>query len=314
MNRRRAAFTLVELLVVIAIIAILMALLVPAVQKARESACRTQCANHLKQIAVALHNHHDQLKRFPSGGTDYTDPPRFVSLGVPYVAEQQWASWAYQLLPYIEQSKLWQGAGQPTIVAAQQHIIGATIPIYFCPSRRAPMVGTQEDMTYSNGGPSGLFPHGMADYAGSNAEGNGVIAPMPPVDGATPTAVGTPSKVHCVRIKNILDGTSNTLVVGEKSLQASAQGNAWSDNEGYTAGFDQDTIRSCTLAPIPDSMAVDAVGITNLHWGSAHPGGFQAVFADGSVHMIGYTISTTTLAAFGDIADGTTPSRADLMD
>jgi prepilin-type N-terminal cleavage/methylation domain-containing protein len=313
-NRHRRAFTLVELLVVIAIIAILMALLVPAVQKVRESASRTQCANNLKQIAIALHSHHSQQNRFPSGGTTWSDPPRFASLGVPYIAEKQWAGWPYQLLPYVEQANLWQGAGEPTIQAAQKHIVGATVAIYFCPSRRPPSVGTQWNMSYSNGGPSGLFPHGLIDYAASNVEGNGVICAMPAIDGASLNSHGSPTKDRCTKIKHIVDGTSNTLVVAEKSLQPSAQGNAYGDNEGYVAGFDQDNIRSCTLAPVPDSMASDGVGITNLHFGSAHSAGFQAVFADGSVHMIGYTTSTTTLAAFGNIADGTTPSRVDLMD
>jgi prepilin-type N-terminal cleavage/methylation domain-containing protein len=315
---RRSAFTLVELLVVIAIIAILMALLVPAVQKVRESASRTQCANNLKQIALALHSHHSQLGRFPSGGTTWNDPPRFASVGVPYVAEKQWAGWPYQLLPYIEQANLWQGAGQSTILAAQKQIIGATIPTYFCPSRRAPMVGTQWSMSYTNGGPSGAFPHGLIDYAASNVEGNSVICAMPAIDGAGTNSHGSPTKTHCTRIKHIVDGTSNTLVVAEKALQATSQGAAYGDNEGYVAGFDQDNIRSCSLAPIPDSMAVDGNltnnTITNLHFGSAHSAGFQAVFADGSVHMIAYTITTTTLQAFGNIADGGTPSRADLMD
>src|SRR5688500_5973742 len=122
----RRAFTLIELLVVIAIIAILIALLVPAVQKVREAAARIQCTNNLKQIGIALHAHNDQNKVLPTGGTTPWAGPSFASPGVPHPAKSQLAGWGYQILPFIEQSAVY------TKTDPWSHMI----PIYYCPARR----------------------------------------------------------------------------------------------------------------------------------------------------------------------------------
>src|SRR6187397_2048734 len=119
MTRRRRGFTLIELLVVIAIIGVLIALLLPAVQAARESARRTQCTNNLKQLALGCHNHHDTYKKLPNGGQHWPFPPEYNSNAVPEVNEKQRAGWGFQVLPFIEQRPLWEGATGSSIANKQ---------------------------------------------------------------------------------------------------------------------------------------------------------------------------------------------------
>ncbi|MGH7222415.1 MAG: DUF1559 domain-containing protein, partial [Gemmataceae bacterium] len=125
----RSAFTLIELLVVIAIIAVLIGLLLPAVQMAREAAARSQCQNNLKQIGLALHMHHDTYQFFPSGGSANAMIPNTIA-GSPAIGPAQQCSWLYQILPYVEQQAVWYNS--PTAPRS-------AIKTYFCPSRRGQM-------------------------------------------------------------------------------------------------------------------------------------------------------------------------------
>jgi prepilin-type N-terminal cleavage/methylation domain-containing protein/prepilin-type processing-associated H-X9-DG protein len=275
--RRRRGFSLVELLVVIAIIGTLIALLIPAVQKIRESAARTRCQNNLKQMGIAFHLHHDQYQFFPSGGWDWSYPPNYASPGQPAIGSDQQAGWGFQILPYLEADNVWR--------AGAQTAIASTNPVFFCPSRRRPQTVTYLDQ-YDPPVTGGELTHALCDYGASNWEGTGVVRQYYPT-----------------RMAEITDGTSLTLMVSEKRLNLSQLGeNQPDDGEGYTCGWDEDTIRAVNTPPLPDYFG--EYSDDNLPFGSSHPEKFNALMADGSVRTISYTINVTVFGYLGNISDG----------
>jgi prepilin-type N-terminal cleavage/methylation domain-containing protein/prepilin-type processing-associated H-X9-DG protein len=275
----RRAFTLIELLVVIAIIAILIGLLLPAVQMAREAATRAQCQNNLKQMGLALHMHLDTYEFFPSGGTSLAVIPTVIGCS-PAIGPSQQCSWLYQILPYVEQQAVWSNA--PTASRA-------VIKTYVCPSRRGPSI--------LRGGPhSG---NGECDYSGSAWK-----APIQTFFQNSPIVV---------RIAQITDGTSNTLAVGEKNLCLTTLGSGLdiNDDDGYIIGSDDDTLSFLSLQTaqgvVEYQPAHDLTGncVSGTGgFGSSHPGRFNALFADGSVHAVNYSISIRSLNAVCGINDG----------
>jgi type II secretory pathway pseudopilin PulG len=275
---------LIELLVVIAIIGVLVGLLLPAVQKVRETASRVRCVNNLKQIGLAFHNHQATLGYFPSGGWYAYTPPTYAS-GQPLVGRAQQAGWGFQILPYVEGDNAWKGGNGKTDAQRAVVAIGATNPIFFCPSRRGPQTVTYGD-NYIPPLSGGKITHALCDYAASNKEGTGAVRQFDPV-----------------RIAEITDGTSNTLLVGEKRMNLKLLGSKQvDDNQGYTCGFNFDTIRKTSRPPLPDYYAPvgDGAGL----FGSSHIGVVNFLLADGSVRPIPYAISPKTFGYLGRKDDG----------
>jgi prepilin-type N-terminal cleavage/methylation domain-containing protein len=281
-SRRRNGFTLIELLVVIAIIAILIGLLVPAVQRVREAANRTQCANNLKQMGVAMHNHLDAFGAFVTAGTVYIEDDSGSSgfEFIPFLAPggqspatwstQTWG-WGYQILPFLEQNSLWLSAAQGT---AQGRVAIATIiPVYSCPSKRPPTL-----FSYARG------PEFHSDYAGCGGDDidgigqsdpvpNGVIVLNNNAENARGSAKGpinggpgfpTQQPINTV---NISDGTSNTLMIAEKyiSIQYYEGASAaltggylhqWGDLSGYSVGTGWDQVRYGNVVPKQDGYNI----------------------------------------------------------
>jgi prepilin-type N-terminal cleavage/methylation domain-containing protein/prepilin-type processing-associated H-X9-DG protein len=282
------AFTLVELLVVIAIIGILVALLLPAVQAAREAARRTQCINHLKQIATAFDLHADAHQIYPDGGEgQWVQRVGDRVTRRPYTAPKQTWGWPYQLLPYIEETAVWE-------LATPKDVFGTPIGMYFCPTRRPPQVIDERAMIdyAGNAGTSELQNMGWGMMGNGN---DGPVVRRP--NGTTNFATGKRNRSDSViPARHIEDGTSKTMLVGEKCLNAQLVGQRQADDDsGFTDGWDWDNIRWGYVPPSPDWYA-DATSPLNgditLHsaFGGSHPGMFMAAFCDGSVVGVSYDV------------------------
>ncbi len=200
MRRLRIAFTLIELLVVIAVIAILIAMLVPAVQKVRESASRTTCQNNLKQIGLAIHNYHDAYRHLPPGFTATAAPGGDVAPG--------WG-WSFYILPYLEQDALYRSQNTNQSVAASP-LLAKVLATYMCPS-------DLQNQPFQVRAPGGGFLSGVVAAPCSYAAFVGG-------DETEVTAGDENGKFHgCffrnskVKMTEILDGTSHTLFVGERA-------------------------------------------------------------------------------------------------
>ena len=324
MNRK--AFTLVELLVVIAIIGMLVGLLLPAVQQAREAARQMQCGNNLKQMGLAGLNFESSMKALPSVGWTWYftgDPDRSGA--------EQPGSWIYSMLPYMEQTALAQlgSDGQPDTVTDTQKngavtVISTPLPGFICPSRRTSKL-------YPSSGPNanvGSFSQGAkTDYAANSGK--------PTTSSGTYNFYSIPTNMSgCVswtknnswpnyssyytgviythsatKMGEIRDGTSNTYLAGEKYIQADQyeNGTHTGDNEVMYNGTDNDVMRASTYSssgtynPMQDRVGYASNGYI---FGSCHAGSFGTVFCDGSVQRIAYSIDPQTHAYLGERADG----------
>jgi len=284
---RHRAFTLVELLVVIAIIGILIALLLPAVQAAREAARRSQCQNHLKQWGIALHSFHDTYKKLPAGG--YPD----VSGGFYRVM-----SGFVPLLPFVEQTTIYDkfDIRQNIAHANNAEALKQTVPIMFCPSRRGPTVTSnisRGDYAFSAGG-----------------EGSHINTPNLEPSGTSTYFKGMFSQCDKVRFALITDGLSNTIAMGEKRIEEyrDASGTLidgatvdYIDGPQYRWGYH--ATRNMK-SPLNRPLVTSSWNDLDANFASRHPGGAHFLFGDGAVHFLSETINWDTYQNLANRADG----------
>jgi len=303
---RRRAFTLIELLVVIAIIAILIGLLLPAVQKVREAAARIQCANNLKQMGLALHSYHDAVGALPQGNSVYTS-------AAPY--EGSW-SWMAQVLPYLEQdnayrqAKAFASSGGSNWYSWYNPTCPLTLKVFVCPADGR---GSQ---VYP-GASSGIKDQALTCYLG-NA-------------GTTSTSNdGVLYQGSKVRITDINDGTSNTFLVGERPPNSNLEFGWWFAAYGYDGRGNGDCVMTSNDLAIANYFIANysggvnqpcngaasqkiglqpgrpSVGCDAAHYWSFHPSGAQFLMGDGSARMVGYSNNTIVPAlstrAGGEVA------------
>jgi prepilin-type N-terminal cleavage/methylation domain-containing protein/prepilin-type processing-associated H-X9-DG protein len=289
------AFTLVELLVVIAIIGVLVALLLPAVQSAREAARRTQCANHLKQWGLGAQLHEDQVKALPHGGWG------FQCTGRPekFFGPQQPGGWVYSTLPFVEQKNLFEN---PNLV----FVVEQSFSIMNCPSRRPAKGYTPGPAAWAPFWASTATRVARTDYA-MNA-GTVIIDHGGSSDPNTPPPIaetdGVVGRARWYQFREITDGLSNTVLFGEKYVNPDHYTDAQDlgDNENGYIGSDRDTLRN-TQPPCRDRKGYD----NSYAFGSAHPAGFNMAFCDGSVRHVPFSIDVNLHTASLLREDGKAP-------
>lgn len=325
--RARRGFTLVELLVVIAIIGVMVGLLLPAVQAAREAARRMQCSNNLKQMGLASLNYESTFKCLPPGPLD-GDPRAITTGGAPApdgynysggstccrAATRTGWSAQYRILPYMEQQQVYDlGRDDPPFWpnrannGGEDDVARQLVPTFYCPSRRPPR---------AYGG------FGRTDYAGNAGFFQG--APDSTISFIPPAPLGAPAVAVRSRangglapggrggaiiwfggfdkraISDIRDGTSNSIIFAEKALPSDWHGTDGGDNERWNnAGWDECVVR-WHFPPKADSQTppIRGSGATAANWpryfGAAHAGGLNAVFVDGSVRTFAFSIDALT--------------------
>jgi prepilin-type N-terminal cleavage/methylation domain-containing protein/prepilin-type processing-associated H-X9-DG protein len=342
----QSGFTLVELLVVIAIIGILVALLLPAVQSAREAARRMQCANNLKQLGLALHNYHTNIGVFPCNIN------HVVQTLEPYEARDR-SSHLVHLLAFVEQQNLYSGIDFKSATLPGDQIVAGKmvsqyiIPLYRCPTDNkgglqngrfltnyAGSIGAQVMRSGSGCNLSSIVGNGGSqyDHDDDGEDWFSFTSKAPDCNSAGPGNIRSdcnyPDKISGVfarstwaaSISDIRDGTSNTIAMGE--VRGWCSGHQWRSGWAKSEG-----LWFATTAPInfPTCPGEKGVGSdpnfggsgcndkenswnTNMGFKSQHPGGATFVFADGSVHFLNESINHTSYQRLGDRRDGETVS------
>lgn len=294
--RRRYGFTLIELLVVIAIIAILIALLLPAVQQAREAARRTQCKNNLKQLGIALHNYHDTLGSFPSGYiTADTSAPANSAPGF---------AWSTLVLPSLEQGNLHDSFD---FGVDAKDPVNTPFAVQYLSMFRCPSDTGQDTFTVSISGAD--YELSTSNYVGMYGYGSVTMNPD--------NRNGVFSRNSATKMRDIVDGTANTFLVGERHHDL-GKSTWYAALEGYSVDSGM-TMMSMTEGPAqlvlghvgqPAMMSMPAMHHTAnntphvVNYGSFHSGGSQFLQVDGSVSFVSDSINYDTYRRLGMRNDG----------
>jgi prepilin-type N-terminal cleavage/methylation domain-containing protein len=322
----RCGFTLVELLVVIAIIGILMSLTLPAIQSARESGRRTQCANNVQNLAKAALQHVTANKYYPSGGWGHQwspDPDRGFGMRQP-------GSFLYSLLPYLEETNLHQlGRSLPDADKRAAALKRATtpMPLFACPTRRRAELVPVNTAVYSIAFQNMNTPPQIArgDYAANAGdEGyNGTGGPAATFltrsykDLEAGLKANFPNQFNAsgvvvlgseTREAKIYDGMSKTYLLGEKLVLFNKydDGSDGGDNEGWVAGYDNDNYRWTALPPESDFVGANSSADSTSRWGAAHITIFNMALCDGSVRGIPFDIDPNLHRVLGNRRDDQT--------
>jgi prepilin-type N-terminal cleavage/methylation domain-containing protein/prepilin-type processing-associated H-X9-DG protein len=322
-RRARAAFTLIELLVVISIIAVLIGLLVPAVQKVRGAAARIKCANNLKQMGLAVHNYHDTLGSLPNGHLE-TCP---AGTGTGNEGPCQYFSGLFiQILPYIEQDVLFKTYNNnvPNLTNSFRQnsaFCQQTVPIYLCPAdQRAGQILAPETIAPNGGGqPGNNLLYMASSYKGMSGIGNtnntdtyaGYWDEVKSAQSAHPNGMGAfhgdgYSGLNASRLTDVTDGLSNTLFIGERHTRTHiTRGPFWADTFNlYSMGASW-PYSITLLADYDACQAKINSNYCKYGWGSLHPsGGINFLFGDGHVQAVMPGIDMSVFMALSSIAGG----------
>jgi prepilin-type N-terminal cleavage/methylation domain-containing protein len=297
MSVRRTGFTLIELLVVIAIISVLIGMLLPAVQKAREAAARISCANNLKQIGLAMHMHHNDHSRLPPSRLAIDIP--INASGNPVYWPSGRATWAVLILPYLEQDNLYRQWDLGAMYYNQNAVARTTaVKGYFCPTRRS---SAAHAVSLAGDVPSWLppgtphYPGALGDYAVVVDRGG---SDTPTV--ATPAMTAAFQRDTGLTLLSFTDGTSQTLLVGEKHVPQGKEGHGWWDCSLYNGDYYQCSTRAASRTYPLTINPRD----TGWKFGSLHTGVVMFCFADGGVRTVPAATDPRTLELLGMRNDG----------